>query len=387
MTWLFIEPTDVWLFRDGRPFSAGEGHLARSLFPPTPLTVQGALRSLILGHSNVEWYEFRYQRTPAAQTLAQQIGHPFYRKDDSDYQASLGQFEMAGPFLARRVEDRVVRYTPLPLDVVKQKGKTERYFSLRPAYGINFDTAWPAPNLVPLWPETEEDIEAPEGAKWLNETGLTGYLSEQIFSVLDANHLFGSEPRFGTAMDYNKGRVRKEEGMLYQAEFIRPDNHTGLLVKLGDDIQLPHTSGLMTFGGEARGARYEVIANNNVEANSGVTKPTQQLKLILLTPAYFSGGWQPQDGDWSTFFNGQAVLLIAAAVGHPQYIGGWDVARNLPKPMRAYVPAGSTYFFEADQLIAPPVKPVTETPLDELPLGKLGFGQVAVGSWSWLNVS
>ena len=33
MTWLFIEPTDVWFFRDGRPFPTGGGHTARGIFP------------------------------------------------------------------------------------------------------------------------------------------------------------------------------------------------------------------------------------------------------------------------------------------------------------------------------------------------------------------
>ncbi|MBL8152360.1 MAG: CRISPR-associated protein Cmr3, partial [Blastocatellia bacterium] len=38
---LFIEPSDVWLFRDARPFAAGEQSRATSLFPPTPRTIQG----------------------------------------------------------------------------------------------------------------------------------------------------------------------------------------------------------------------------------------------------------------------------------------------------------------------------------------------------------
>ena len=49
MSWMLIEPGDVWSFRDGRPLLAGGGSITRSLFPPAPLTVQGAIRSLILG--------------------------------------------------------------------------------------------------------------------------------------------------------------------------------------------------------------------------------------------------------------------------------------------------------------------------------------------------
>jgi len=31
-----IRAVDVWLFRDGKPFTAGEDHIAESAFPPSP---------------------------------------------------------------------------------------------------------------------------------------------------------------------------------------------------------------------------------------------------------------------------------------------------------------------------------------------------------------
>src|SRR5690606_5208459 len=42
---LFLEPVDVWLFRDGRPFDALSDHRAESIFPPYPTVMQGAIRS------------------------------------------------------------------------------------------------------------------------------------------------------------------------------------------------------------------------------------------------------------------------------------------------------------------------------------------------------
>ena len=38
---ILIEPTDVWLFRDGRPFNRGQDHSAQSVFPPLPTVMQG----------------------------------------------------------------------------------------------------------------------------------------------------------------------------------------------------------------------------------------------------------------------------------------------------------------------------------------------------------
>ena len=44
---LFIEPVESLLFRTGRPFDAGQDSFAESLFPPTPETLQGAVRATI----------------------------------------------------------------------------------------------------------------------------------------------------------------------------------------------------------------------------------------------------------------------------------------------------------------------------------------------------
>lgn len=49
MQWFRITPLDVLLFREAKPFSPGEGAWAKGLFPPMPITVFQAMRSL-LGH-------------------------------------------------------------------------------------------------------------------------------------------------------------------------------------------------------------------------------------------------------------------------------------------------------------------------------------------------
>ncbi|MBO1346045.1 MAG: hypothetical protein EBE86_000955 [Hormoscilla sp. GUM202] len=47
MYWYAIEPLDVLLFRDAKPFSPGDGSWAKGLFPPLPITVFQALRSAL----------------------------------------------------------------------------------------------------------------------------------------------------------------------------------------------------------------------------------------------------------------------------------------------------------------------------------------------------
>lgn len=384
MTWLFLEPVDVWLFRDGRPFSAGEEHLARSLFPPSPLTVQGALRSLILGHDRVSWEEYRTQASSEARDLGQKIGYPA----GPGRQASLGSFSMAGPFVARYKRGRVERYTPLPADVV-QHAEQGYYFALQPAKGPPFKADWPMNGLFPLWPGPTEDIESLKSGGWLSEQALDNYFQGLYFSPLASESLFGGEPRFGIALDYSTRTPVKH--MLYQAEFVRPDStpneEVGLLVRL-DGVKLPSDEGVMAMGGEAKGARYRILKDSDVIAGAGVGQPTSRLKIVFLTPAWFSDGWQPVDGNagWSRLL-GNSVRLVAVATGRPQHIGGWDLAENWHKSMAAYVPAGSVYFFESDRPIRVPSRPLTETPQAYSSLEAQGFGQVVAGTWDWLTVS
>lgn len=47
MYWYAIEPLDVLLFREAKPFSPGEGSWAKGQFPPLPITVFQALRSIL----------------------------------------------------------------------------------------------------------------------------------------------------------------------------------------------------------------------------------------------------------------------------------------------------------------------------------------------------
>ncbi|MER3417517.1 MAG: hypothetical protein C4297_15140, partial [Gemmataceae bacterium] len=74
---LILEQHDVWLFRDGRPFTAGEDIRARSLFLPTPFTVQGAIRARVLFSSSVSPADYAGPNpSPKAQDLRRRIGVP-----------------------------------------------------------------------------------------------------------------------------------------------------------------------------------------------------------------------------------------------------------------------------------------------------------------------
>ena len=112
-----------------------------------------------------------------------------------------------------------------------------------------------------------------------------------------------------------------------------------------DGLGLPE-KGLLKLGGEGKAVSYA-----NINSLHEIVCPdiSNQFKLVLTTPAFFKNGWLPSWIDEKTLqgeLKGIKLKLLVAAVGKPQYIGGWDMKNNRPKPMRKAVPAGSVYYFE-----------------------------------------
>jgi CRISPR-associated protein Cmr3 len=381
MTWLFIEPTDVWLFRDGKPFDAGSDHRARSLFPPNPTTIQGAIRAELLMASGVPLTDFSAKRT-SAQAISQIIGW----RDEPP------RFQVHGPFVAHESEDDKAnktyrRYFPIPADVVKVKGKRE-YLALKPLKDNPFRANWPRDEWLPLWSRSADTLEEANG--WLSEDTLLAYLSKgeltKGITVRRDDELFARESRFGVGID---SRVKRpEEGLLYQTELIRTRTRVGLLVEIEDSglpqrVQFPDDR-LMSIGGESRGARYTVLTGYAPPAYAWPPPNAdgKRLKLYFATPAWFAGGWEA--ADWRNWLPGTNLRPVAAAVRRAQPIGGARVDTesqkgDFQKAMHRYVSAGSVFLFEADDVITYNGDPVTDSPEE----GKIGFGQVLLGAWDY----
>ncbi|MBA3532222.1 MAG: type III-B CRISPR module-associated protein Cmr3 [Ardenticatenales bacterium] len=386
---LFIEPSDVWLFRDGKPFTAGSDHRAGSRFPPSPTTIQGALRSKVLLESGVSLVAFA-NREAAAQTIADDIGWPGEQKLP---------FRLQGPFLARRLfpGGPVERLYSAPADLALTKHelrKEQRFLYLTPAPALSIRSDLEALKLEDelrlLWAEGEERLTMVEG--WLTQKEFGWYLtdperlrarlnrrqSKRCRGLISEKSLFVRESRVGIALQ--EQARRPTEGMLFEVEYIRPRQCVGLLVEIGPaegDIAPAIAAafgqvgshGTMSLGGEGRLARWEVISEDITPAPLIVER---YFKVVLLTPALFKQGWRT---DWNKLFGG-SVRLHAAAVGAPETISGWDVARNREKAARPTVPAGSVYFFE--KLDASPLQLREAFTNDD---AHLGFGQFAIGAW------
>ncbi|GBC78120.1 hypothetical protein HRbin08_01606 [bacterium HR08] len=392
---IFIEPLDVLLFREGKPFTGGEDHLARSIFPPPPSTVYAAVRSHLLSHRFGRFEAFK-QGASVPPDLAREIGSP----------TAFGTLELRRLLVARRRESAgshekavpVELLYPMPNDVAEIKG-TGRHALLKPADGSPVQTNLPR-GLRPLWLAKDVHLEAATG--WLTEKGMQRYLDDDAHSpdsffaaeeVIAGDRIrqaiFTREERTGIARDRARRSVR--EGLLYSVEYVRLKSGVGFFAEF-DGTKLLPDSGTIALGGDRRPAHYQLarVSDLALEKIRQRIEERRRLKLVLTTPALFEHGWRPQWIDERTLEgsrNGVRVRLVAVALGKPVGIGGFDLVKQHPKPVHRFVPAGSVYFFEllegdADAAIqAFHAKSVSESVETFPETARQGFGHSLVGAW------
>lgn len=396
--WLSFAALDVWFFRDGRPFDAGDAHFARSQFPPPPETMLGAVRALLL--------EDRFQ-PPRADGLSLDGYLDWMRRlptklpgDDDppltgdqpylDAFAELGagttpgsKLALAGPFvvIGERGAANETAVVPAPRDLLEQKGAAD-LLPLAPLAGdINdrahplFGVAWndglplpgatgmsPVPVTLPLITRAA-DVDELKGVGWITVEGLTSYLMGGP-RVLKALSPFGSERRAGIALGQDR---LARDGHFYQIEMIRPQTKDGrarLLMRVAPD-PAPGPAWHLSLGGEAKTARATVAdadpaaaalmtlldpASRNMVTARTKAAQTGWLRVVLLQPAIFRRGWLP-DGvaaNGVLTVESHTFFLRAAAVNKTQPISGWDLRTGRPKPLRHAVPAGAVYYFQIE---------------------------------------
>lgn len=352
---LFLSPVDVWLFRDGRPFDAGDDHYARSLFPPYPSVMQGAIRS---HHLVVKGVDLRDQHAIEAAVGTAE---------------NFGSLRMRGPFIARcDANGSLTLYFPAPADAAPCDDTRLQAIAPQSPDGRQVITS--ANDRLPLlfFPHPETEAKKREVGSWLTKAQLEACLQGQPVEPLHANALFTFEHRYGIGMDSDR-RVT-QEGRLYAAEFVRTCEGVGLYVEVSGYDGWP-TSGVMRIGGEGHGAHFQLV--NALDWPKPPNPLPPRFRLYFASPSYFTGGWQPKDG-WDKFFDG-AVTLQAVALRGYETRGGYDLAGNSQKPARRYVPAGSMYYFESKGSVR--LRPdLIQNAVTEYG-AEIGFGQVWISAW------
>jgi len=363
--WLFIQASDVLMFRDSKPFAAGQNFKAHSMFPPTPRTMQGVIRSHYLDIQGVDWQV--YANGNADPNILAAIGGP----DD------LGTLKLVGPFVAQETDENVgvIRLVRAPLDLLQAKGDAtgQKPIILSPEQHPSFKANMPFKDWRALRSANDVGMSDYENvAGWLDDQSFAAYLQgNPPEKIISDKCLFERENRVGIAL--NRHRTA-QESLFYEAEFIRTKVSTGLLVEVNAGL-FPDEQGVMAIGGEGRGGHYRKVSYNPNLPPVG----NGRIKIVLLTPAYFSGGWKPAEDDWSPWL-GQGARLVSVAIGKPLLISGWDLARKESRSLHHYLPAGSVFYFENAH---EPQQPFTETPPHSPDAGAMGFGAFAAANWDY----
>lgn len=320
-----IEPRDMVMFRDARPFSAGAS--AYTMPIAWPSTTTGFVRSK-LGTNNDGQFVWT---TEQAKQLA-----------------------VRGPWIVALNDDGEVKehYFQCPADVLFQSGEDGllRRYALHPkqmdsdAYTSLPNRLWPVDTAVSL----NDHVKPPASPSLWSWTALKRWLEmPSPVGTVHANALgisyFDVERRVHVSID-PKTRTAKP-GELYQTSMLRMERyHNDSWQRYALAVDVPDldeslasrlADGLSPIGGERRLAWVHRSACALPEMPDFEVND-QIIRLVLLTPGIFDQGWRPCFDD--------SVELIAAATGRPQAISGWSFEHNQPKKTRYMVPAGSVYW-------------------------------------------
>ena len=356
---LKIDPFDTLFFRDGKPFTMGADTAAEGIFPPYPSTLRGAIRGALIAQT---------QGLPALQagTLKEEVGERYMLKDGTEgaEYISSGSVEMKGVFLWRKQHF----WFPAPLDIVRRKKKAdiegnghetqkcsqERWeFSLLRLHDDLF--------FVSNQPHSSSSFLMAKGDDW--EEAQNSFISARNFNkylhgVSSRYMLFSSSRfyQFESKIGIKKDRVSgaSEDRHLYHFETCRLKKGVALACDVRGASSLA-ASGVLKLGGEGRVVAYATLDRHlpdDLGCRDAIIqrmRETKRFKLYFATPAIFNGApngqnaWQPD-----VTFLPAGVTFLTAAIGKPLAIGGWDVHRKQPKPMRQAIPAGSVYYYRID---------------------------------------
>lgn len=372
-----IEPRDPAIFRDGKPFTAGLP--ARTTPFPVPSAVVGAIRTRLGLHTDF----------------------------DSNVRKDLLAVEQTGPFLALPGEDGGWQLAfPAPLDAVAfdVDGSDEievvplRPYSLLKGEGTDLGAALqlltnpllgeskPSSKAPPFWKadfavEWLAHLETQPLRKKPQDFGVRALpLNRRMHVAIASDTQTASRDQmlFATeGLEFREGLARRDDGQR-TVEAERRAICSRVRYAAG---QWSTPEAVAPLGGERRLAYW---------SEEKVTWPVPPawhgpgLRMQLVTPAYFRNGWKPEwiddGGDGSPpDIPDVRLKLVAAAVGRPVPVSGWDYVTNEPKATRMLAPAGSVYFFEVLQ--GDPaslwMRPISDGDQER----RDGFGLVIYGGW------
>lgn len=364
--WLF-KPIDSWFFRDSTPFEAGvagRGEL-KTMFPPSISTLQGAIRTaLAYGQGWIPDHPSARSKFPKELGGAE----------------DLGSLTLRGPYL-RFNRQRLYPAPSFLLNSVErssEKGEEKRTFvRLVPGEAVTCDLGrvkLPSPQ------EKIAGLKSTDGV-YVTEAGMKRVLAGGIPADDEwytGSRLWSMERRVGLERDILTRTAK--DGLLYSTTHVRLDKDLELEVievgcPQGWSEQIPP---MIRLGGEGRLAYVEIdeVAEDCPEFPRFNDSNSQCLYTVtLITPGDF------HDVDYVSRHGpcGLPGELQTACIEKPLVIGGWNLEKGVSRPTKNLLPAGSTWFYVAEQDDLAYLRKIHGQCLGDSQA--YGYSQILIGTW------
>ncbi|MUG95454.1 CRISPR-associated protein [Scytonema sp. UIC 10036] len=359
-----IEPLNVLLFREAKPFSPGEGAWAKGMFPPMPNTVFQALRWVVNSGEAI-----------------------------ADKQPSKLKLQFLGPFLLRDTLSGKELWLPTPKDLLCLKQRSQnpeenpeydkigelkewsRLVCLQPldlgnpewqyitcgsgSLSHNQSGTQPKRQLLPMVPPTVSENENPSNSlaergkdewisgrpsSWIKASALVRYLQGESLTNPEDFH---SDPWSiqvlpHIQMEPGQRQVKDEDGYFTEVA-VRLHTHWQLVVAMDATIE----SSVVRLGGEGHHALvFPLDSLPDWEKIESFRQPSDgSRKAYLLTPGLAQS--DPEKHIYGVYPHAWGEYLVGCASDRAILWGGKSVFAKTPMlPQRAFVPPGTVYCFK-----------------------------------------
>lgn len=369
---------DTGFFRSGQPFHAGEGGYNRIIghFPPPMSTLQGAIRTALAAARG--WRPLQSSKLPDG------LG-------DAD---SLGLLSLRGPYLLW--EEKLLFPAPLSVLIKKNEGNSSsggewelRSTHLIPRRRYKCDLGQEV-----LLPEKKEKLDGayPPEKLYLTRTGYSTVAGGELVPKDEAffqDKLWNEEAR--TGLKRNAATRTAEDRNLYRIVYIRPDYRLKIRVVVegipGDWPALQQQ--ILPLGGEGRLAAVDINTITAEDYQKMLPDPPHlqpaadgvvRYTISLVTPVPSGSGEQLKELVLKGPSNAPGKC-ISACIGKPHLYGGWNLEKQVPRPLKPFLPPGSTWFFEAAAEDVEEIKKLHGSLIVDKEASSYGYGQVLIGKW------
>lgn len=338
MSYMYLlEPLAPLIFRSGKQFGS-EVEVDGANFP-LPSSSAGLIRTVLADQQQMSF------DGDLSELLGTQVGGPLLARFDPD------EPELAQLLVPRPADAVCFKDTQLATQVVRLAPKT-----LSDSVGTDLPAG-----LSPVQALTNFEGKPTQSLQFWSLSDLMRWQKQDIeFEQLQQNGLDSLPIERRTHVSIDPGSQAHVEGGLFQTaglDLAAPRlNQRGFSKQrlgfwLSSAAKL--NSDLVTFGGERRLSKLQLVELESVKAPADLSSQIKQagrLKLTLLTPALFSqgslAGWLDDELTGCIPGTNFKVRLHAMAIERWEPISGFDLKRWKPKVMRKAVAAGSVLWFE-----------------------------------------